>query len=106
MGEQRSRVEERARRREGLLKLLGGRICGVAGLLLGVGGIVAAFLAPSSSLSAGVVGAGLGILGHLLGSRRLGTVAVVLGVAVVFFAAAVITGLIPGIEPPGHDYSG
>ena len=68
--------------REGLLKLLFGRICSVMGLLLSTGGFVVA----------------------TLGARRLGAASAVLGTAAVFFMAAASTGLIPGIEPLGHGY--
>ena len=90
--------------REGLLKLLLGRICCVFGLLLGAGGFVVATLGASVNLSAGAVGIALGVLGYFLGARRLGAASVVLGVGAVFFMAAASTGLIPGIEPLGHGY--
>jgi len=90
--------------REGLLKLLLGRICCLVGLLLGAGGFVVATLGASVNLSAGAVGIALGVLGYFLGARRLGAASVVLGVGAVFFMAAASTGLIPGIEPLGHGY--
>jgi hypothetical protein len=40
----------------------------------------------------------LGILGYFLGSRRLGTVTVLLCVAALFFGLAASQGLIPGID--------
>ena len=83
--------------REGLLKLLFGRICCVMGLLLSAGGFVVATLGASVNLSAGAMGIGLGVLGYFLGARRLGT-------AAVFFMAAASTGLIPGVAPLGHGY--
>jgi hypothetical protein len=58
--------------REGVLKLLLGRICCVVGLLLGAGGFVVAILGASVNLSAGAVGIALGVLGYFLGARRLG----------------------------------
>ena len=91
--------------REGTLKLLLGEICCLVGLLLGAGGFVVAILGESVDLSAGAVGIGLGVLGYYLGARRLGAASVVLGTAAVFFMAAVSTGLIPGVTPPGHGYS-
>ena len=91
--------------REDALKLLLGRICCVVGLLLGAGGFVVAILGQSVDLSAGAVGIGLGVLGYYLGARRLGAASVVLGTAAVFFMAAVSTGLIPGLAPPGHGYN-
>jgi hypothetical protein len=51
--------------REGLLKLLFGRICCVVGLLLSAGGFAVAILGASVNLSAGAVGIGLGRLGLL-----------------------------------------
>ena len=58
--------------REGLLKLLLGRICCLVGLLLGAGGFVLAILGASVNISAGAVGIALGVLGYFLGARRLG----------------------------------
>jgi hypothetical protein len=90
--------------REGLLKLLLGRICCVMGLLLSTGGFVVATLGASVNLSAGAGGIALGVLGYFRGARRRGAASVVLGTAAVFFMAAASTGLIPGIEPLGHGY--
>lgn len=93
--------EERA----GVLKLLGGRICSLVGLLFGLGGVLVALLSVSDDVSAGVIGATLGILGYFLGARRLGTATILIGVAAVFFMAAASTGLIPGVAPMGHGYN-
>jgi hypothetical protein len=90
--------------REGLLKLLFGRICCVMGLLLSTGGFIVATLGASVNLSAGAVGIALGVLGYFLGARRLGAASVVLGTAAVFFMAAASTGLIPGVTSLGHGY--
>jgi hypothetical protein len=88
--------------REEQVKLLAARIvCGV-GLLLGVGVIVAAFL--GANISAGALGAALGILGYFLGARGLATATVVLCVAAIFFGLAASQGLIPGIEASDHNY--
>jgi hypothetical protein len=84
--------------RERLVKLLAGRISCLVGLLLGIGGIVAAFFGGGANVSLGAVGAILGVLGYFLGSRRLGTVTVLLCVAAIFFGLAASQGLIPGIE--------
>ena len=84
--------------RERQVMLLAGRISCLLGLLLGVGGIAAALLGGGASISPGAVGAALGILGYFLGSRRLGTVTVLLCVAALFFGLAASQGLIPGIE--------
>ena len=69
------------------------------------GGIIGSLLG-SVDVTPGALGALLGVVGYFLGSRRLAVAAVVLGVAAVFFAAAASTGLIPGIQPPGHSYNG
>jgi hypothetical protein len=85
-------------------KLLGARICCVLGVLLGAGGILFALLGASANVSAGAVGAALGVLGYFLGARRLGAATIVLGVISVFLMAAAATGLIPGVAPLGHGY--
>ena len=74
------------------------------GILFGAGGILFALLGASANVSAGAVGAALGILGYFLGARRLGAATIVLGVVTVFFMAAASTGLIPGVAPLGHGY--
>ena len=89
---------ERGAGREHQVMLLAGRISCLLGLLLGVGGIVAALFGGTANVSVGAVGAALGILGYFLGSRRLGTVTVLLCVAALFFGLAASQGLIPGIE--------
>ncbi len=83
--------------------LLAGRISCVVGLLFGIGGILAAFLGGTTNVSVGAVGAALGILGYFLGSRRLGTVTVLLCVAALFFGLAASQGLIPGIDASDRD---
>ena len=90
--------------RKGAAMLLGGRISCSVGILFGSGGILFALLSASANVSAGAVGAALGVLGYFLGARRLGTATIVLGVFAVFFMAAAATGLIPGVEPLGHGY--
>ena len=89
----------------GVAKLLGGRISCVVGILFGAGGILFALLGASANVSAGAVGAALGILGYFLGARRLGAATIVLGVIAVFVMAAASTGLIPGVTPVGHGYN-
>ncbi|CAA9455984.1 MAG: hypothetical protein AVDCRST_MAG01-01-5217 [uncultured Rubrobacteraceae bacterium] len=84
--------------REQLVRLLVGRICCLLGLLFGVGGLVGAFFGAGASVTPGAVGAMLGIVGYFLGSRRLGTVTVLLCVAALFFGLAASQGLIPGID--------
>jgi hypothetical protein len=90
--------------REGMAKLLLGRISCVVGLLFGAGGILFALLGASANVSAGAVGAALGVLGYFLGARRLAAATIVLGVVAVFFMAAASTGLLPGVAPFGHGY--
>ncbi len=84
--------------REQQMMLLAGRVSCILGLLLGIGGIVAALFGGTANVSIGAVGAALGILGYFLGSRRLGTVTVLLCVAALFFGLAASQGLIPGID--------
>ena len=55
-------------------------------------------------MSAGAVGAALGILGYFLGMWRLGAATIVFGVVAVFIVAATSAGLIAGVEPFGHGY--
>jgi len=50
-------------------ELLGGRISCIVGILLGAGGILFALLGASANVSAGAVGAALGVLGY----KALGT---------------------------------
>jgi hypothetical protein len=90
--------------RKGTAKLLGGRISCIVGILFGAGGILFAILGASANVSAGAVGAALGVLGYFLGARRLGVATIVLSVVAVFFMAAASTGLIPGVGPFGHGY--
>jgi hypothetical protein len=94
----------RGKGREGAAKLFLGRISCLVGLLFGGGGILFALLGASANVSAGAVGAALGILGYFLGMRRLGAATIVLGVVAVFVMAAASTGLIPGVGPFGHGY--
>jgi uncharacterized protein YebE (UPF0316 family) len=90
-------------RRQAARELLGTVSC-IAGILLGIGGILFAVLGASDNVSAGAVGAALGVVGYLLGQRRLAVAAIVIGVITVFFMAAASTGLIPGVTPLGHGY--
>jgi hypothetical protein len=91
--------------RKGAAKLLGGRISCIVGILFGAGGTLFALLGASVNVSAGAVGAALGVLGFFLGARRLGAATIVLGVIAVFVMAAASTGLIPGVTPVGHGYN-
>jgi hypothetical protein len=95
---------EREEARKGSAKALLATISCIVGILSGASGILLALFGASANVSAGAVGATLGILGYFLGSRRLGVAAIVLGVISVFFMAAAATGIIPGVEPFGHGY--
>lgn len=97
---------DESRERADQARLLGGRISCLVGMLLGVGDTVLALVGGSPGVSSGAVGIGLGIVGFLLGARRLALVTVVVGVAALFFAVAANAGLVPGIEPAGHGYPG
>ncbi|MDQ3791639.1 MAG: hypothetical protein M3341_03155 [Actinomycetota bacterium] len=96
---------DESRERADQARLLGGRISCLVGMLLGVGDTVLALVGGSPGVSSGAVGIGLGIVGFLLGARRLALVTVV-GVAALFFAVAASAGLVPGLEPAGHGYPG
>ncbi len=95
--------QERGAGREQQVMLLVGRISCVVGLLFGIFGIVAALLGGGASISPGAVGAALGVLGYFLGSRRLGTITVLICVAALFFGLAASQGLIPGIDASDRD---
>jgi hypothetical protein len=96
----------RDKERKDAIKVLGGTISCVVGILLGVGGIILALLGASDDVSSGVLAMVLGVLGYSLGVRRLGTATVVLGTVALFFVVAASTGLIPGVAPLGHGYGG
>jgi site-specific recombinase len=90
--------------RKGAVRALLANVSCIVGLLLGVGGILFALFGASANVSAGALGAALGILGYFLGARRLGAATIVLGVITVLFMAAAATGIIPGVGPFGHGY--
>lgn len=96
---------DESRERADQARLLGGRISCLVGMLLGVGDTVLALVGGSPGVSSGAVRIGVGIVGFLLGARRLALVTVV-GVAALFFAVAASAGLVPAIEPAGHGYPG
>src|SRR5688500_20300827 len=83
--------------RKGLAKLLAGRISCIVGILSGAGGILFALLGASANVSAGDVGAALGILGYFLGARRLVAATIVFVVVAVVFMAEPGTGFVPGM---------
>lgn len=87
----------------GRIKQLVAHLSGALGTLFAAGGLATALLGEGASISAGVVGAVLGILGYFLGSRRLGTVTIILSVLALFFGLAASQGLIPGVEPTGRE---
>lgn len=84
--------------REDQAKSLAGKISCVIGILFAVYGVVIVLGGGAPSVTSGVLGAGLGILGYFLGSRRFGTATIILSVAVLFFGLAASQGLIPGID--------
>jgi hypothetical protein len=84
--------------RSAAAKQLAGRLCCLVGLLLAIGGVIGALVTGSSNISAGAVGAALGILGYFLGSNRLGTVTVVVSIAALFFGLAASQGYIPFVD--------
>jgi hypothetical protein len=96
--------EKEKARREAARELLGTVSC-IVGILCGAGGVLFATLGASDNMSAGAIGAVLGISGFLLGQRQLAVVTIVIGAATVFFMAAASTGLIPGVSPMGHGYN-
>jgi choline-glycine betaine transporter len=97
-------TEQEQARKEAARALLGTVSC-IVGILCGAFGILFAILGASNNVSAGAIGAALGILGYFLGQRRLAVAAIVIGVITVFFMAAASTGLIPGVPPLGHGYN-
>lgn len=97
-------VTEKEKERDQAVKGFLGTISSIVGIVFGVGGILFAALGASDNVSAGALGAVLGIAGFLLGQRRLAVAAIVIGVITVFFMAAASTGLIPGVTPLGHGY--
>lgn len=84
--------------REDQAKLLAGRISCVIGVLFAVYGVVIVLGGGAASVTSGVIGAGLGILGYFLGSRSLGTATIIFSVVVLFFGLAASQGLIPGLD--------
>lgn len=93
-------------RNAGQAKLLAGRIVSVIGILFALGGFIGAIFGGAANISAGAVGAALGVLGYFLGSRRLGTTAIIVSVAALFFVLAASQGLIPGIGASDHSLPG
>ena len=88
------------------VRLLGARSACIVGILFGVGAIVFALFGGGANISAGALGAALGILGYFLGSRGLATATVVLCVAAIFFGLAASQGLVPGIEASDRSLPG
>ena len=73
------------------------------GILGGVGAIVAVFLGAAVSIATGATGIVLGVVGNILGARRLRVATVVLGVAVLLLVGASSAGFSPGVGAPGHE---
>jgi hypothetical protein len=90
--------------RKGAVTALLANVSCIVGLLSGAGGILFALLGGGASVSAGAVGAALGILGYFLGARRLAVATIVIGILAIFAGAAADTGLIPWVTPAGHGY--
>ena len=78
----------------------------VLGLLLAVGGILETFVggaASVSNISAGAIGAVLGIVGYFMGVRRLAIATIIISLVVIFFGLAASQGIIPGFENYDRD---
>jgi hypothetical protein len=78
----------------GRARLLGGWISCAIGVLLAAGTVFAAFLGGGANISASVLGAGFGVLGYFLGSRKLATATVFLCAAAILFGLAASQGYI------------
>ena len=63
---------EREESRKDAARALLARISCILGILFGAGGILFALFGASANVSAGTVGAALGIVGYFLGARRSG----------------------------------
>ena len=68
------------------------------GILLALAGVV--FI--TNVLTLAFLGIVLGVLGAVLGTRRLGIAAIVISVLVLLFGSAAFGGLVPGLDPPGY----
>lgn len=84
------------------VKLLGGGISCVVGILLAIVELFAALQGGGANITAGALGIGFCILGYYLGARKLATATIVVCAAAVIFGLAASQGLIPGIEPSDH----
>ncbi|MDQ4128462.1 MAG: hypothetical protein M3151_11025 [Actinomycetota bacterium] len=104
MSEQGGPTEERGDNQEpelderaaGSLKLLIGRIVSVLGILVGVGGTMAALVVQSTDITAAAAAILLGVVGYFLGARRLGAISVVLGVVLLLVLAGASSGFSEG----------
>jgi hypothetical protein len=81
---------------KGAVGLLIGRILCVLGILVAVGGTIAALLAESTDISAAAAAIVLGVVGYALGARRLAVVTVVLGVVALLVVLGAASGLSEG----------
>lgn len=97
--------ETRARKaREQLVRSLGWALASF-GILLAIAGVAFTFVqgtvtnvVPSTFL--GIV---LGLIGFLMGARRMGATAAVLSVIALIFGVAASQGLVPGVERPDRN---
>ncbi len=79
--------------RRGGIQLLAARALALFGILLALLG------ALSVEISFEFLGIVLGITGYALGSRRLGTTAIVLSMLMLLLVLAISRGYVPGIDP-------
>jgi hypothetical protein len=101
VSEQRNQTEEQANagreeRAKGAVTLLIGRILCILGILTAVGGTIVAFAVDSTDITAGAAAIFLGVVGYILGERRLGALTVVLGVVALLVLLGAASGLSEG----------
>ncbi len=81
---------------QGTVKLLIGRILSVLGILNGVGGSGASLAIQSPDITFAALGILLGVVGYMLGARRLGAASVVVGVVLLLVLGGASSGLSEG----------
>ena len=81
---------------QGTVKLLIGRILSVLGILNAVGGSAASLAIQSSDITFAALGILLGVVGYMLGARRLGAVSVVVGVVLLLVLGGASSGFSEG----------
>ena len=89
-----------------LARLLAGRLSALLGVLSAVGGVIVPIVAGGANVIFGALGVMLGTLAYFLDARRIGTIAVVLSIAALFFGLAASQGLIPGLEATDRSLPG